>query len=342
MAWKRLGFTLLVALFFALVFDRSSTPVPVWFMRTSTLALLALLLFSVFEQWPARLPRWLARWVLQLIGVMIAMPIGALLAYGVRSGADMRSILADPAQRAGFYGLLGPGVLFGPWIAFIALVRQREAQARHQALAFQLERSELERQAVSARMQLLQAQVQPHFLFNTLANVRALVKSGSPQAPAVLDSLIAYLRAAMPGLGDAGGTVARELGLVRAYLDLMHMRMPDRLQFSVHVAEEAQALRCPPMALLTLVENAVRHGIDPGEEGGRIDVSVTLREGRCIARVVDTGVGLQDGGLGTGTGLANLRERLRLVFGDAQVRLSANVPHGACAEIEFPAQKGTP
>ena len=341
-ASQRLGFTLLVALGFALVFDRSTTPMLVWYMRTATVALLALLLFSVFEQWPRTPPRWLARWVLQLIGVLVAIPVGALLAYGVRGGADLRAILADPAQRGGFYGLLGPGVLFAPWIAFGALVRQREALARHQALDFALERSELECQAVEARLRLLQAQVQPHFLFNTLANVRALVKAGSPQAPAVLDSLIAYLRAAMPGLADTGGTVARELDLVRAYLELMHMRMPDRLQFSVHADVEALALRCPPMALLTLVENAVRHGIDPAEEGGRIDVSVTMREGRCIARVVDTGVGLQDGGAGTGTGLANLRERLRLVFGDAQVRLAGNTPHGAFAELEFPAQRAVP
>ncbi|MDB5858234.1 MAG: putative sensor protein LytS [Ramlibacter sp.] len=339
-AWPRLGFTLLVALAFALVFDRSTTPMLVWFMRTATIALLALLLFGVFEQWPRRLPRWLARWVLQLIGVLVAIPIGVLLAYGVRSGADMRAILADPAQRAGFYGLLGPGVLFAPWIAFGVMVRQREALARHQALSFQLERSELERQAVDARLRLLQAQVQPHFLFNTLANVRALVKAGSPQAPAVLDSLIAYLRAAMPGLGDTAGTVARELGLVRAYLDLMHMRMPDRLQFSVHADVEALELRCPPMALLTLVENAVRHGIDPSEEGGRIDVSVTVREGRCLARVLDTGVGLQESGQGTGTGLETLRERLRLEFGEAQLRLAGSTPHGACAELEFPAQRG--
>jgi LytS/YehU family sensor histidine kinase len=84
----------------------------------------------------------------------------------------------------------------------------------------------------------------------------------------------------------------------------------------------------------------VRHGIEPGEEGGRIDVSVALRDGRCVARVVDTGVGLERGTGGTGTGLANLRERLRLVFGDAQVRLAANTPHGAVAEIEFPAREG--
>jgi LytS/YehU family sensor histidine kinase len=271
----------------------------------------------------------------------VVIPFGVVLAYGVRGGADMRALMADPLRRAGFYSILGPALIFGPWIAFGALVRQREALARDQALTFQLERSELERKAVDARLRLLQAQVQPHFLFNTLANVRALVKAGSPQAPAVLDSLIAYLRASVPGLGDAHGTVAREIELVRAYLDLMHMRMPDRLQFSVHADTDALDLRCPPMTLLTLVENSVRHGIDPGEEGGRIDVSVMLREGRCIARVVDTGVGLRDGGQGTGTGLESLRERMQLAFaGAGRLRLTGVTPHGVCAELEFPALRG--
>jgi LytS/YehU family sensor histidine kinase len=220
------------------------------------------------------------------------------------------------------------------------MVRQRDALARDQALRFQLERSELERQALDARMRLLQAQVQPHFLFNTLANVRALVNTGSPRAGEVLDSLIAYLRAAVPRLDEPDATLGQELQLVKAYLELMHMRMPDRLQYSLHADEGTSALRCPPMALLTLVENAVRHGIDPGEEGGRIEVNVGLREGRCNARVIDTGVGLQQAAEGLGTGLSTLRERLQLAFGgDARLSLTGLVPHGVCAEIDFPAQR---
>jgi len=121
---------------------------------------------------------------------------------------------------------------------------------------------------------------------------------------------------------------------------VMHMRMPDRLQFELRIEEAATNVRCPPMTLLTLVENAVRHGIDPREEGGRIDVDVWLRDGRCHVRVTDTGVGLQvekTGGLGTG--LSMLRERMQLAFGgDAQLRLTEVQPHGVCAELEFPAR----
>ncbi len=143
------------------------------------------------------------------------------------------------------------------WIALGAMVRQRDELARNQALAFELERSELARQALDTRMHLLQAQVQPHFLFNTLANVQALVETGSPQASKVLESLIAYFRAAVPRLHDPATTLGQELQLARAYLELMHMRMPDRLQFSLQADAEALELRCPPMTLLTLVENAV-------------------------------------------------------------------------------------
>jgi sensor histidine kinase YesM len=221
------------------------------------------------------------------------------------------------------------------------MLRQREALAQQQALAFQLERSELERQALDARLRLVQAQVQPHFLFNTLANVRALVNAGSPQAGPVLDSLIAYLRAAVPRLGETRTTLAQELQLVNAYLELMQMRMPDRLQYAVHADDAALGLHCPPMTLLTLVENAVHHGIDPSELGGRIEVDVEVHDGRCRARVLDTGVGLQAAparGGGLGTGLATLRERLQLAYGaDARLRLTPVQPHGVRAEIDFPA-----
>jgi LytS/YehU family sensor histidine kinase len=220
-----------------------------------------------------------------------------------------------------------------------ALVIQRDNFARDQAIAFALERSELERKALDARFRLLQAQVEPHFLFNTLANVQALVDTGAPQASKVLSSLIAYLRAAVPRIHEPATTLERELQLVRAYLDVMHMRMPDRLQFKIQMDEGMAALQCPPMTLLTLVENAVRHGIDPSESGGTIDISVRLENARCVMRVADTGVGLQSMSRGLGTGLSALRERLQLTFGgDAQLALNEIAPHGVRAELSFPAR----
>jgi LytS/YehU family sensor histidine kinase len=270
------------------------------------------------------------RTVLRLIGIVLVMPIAAALA----------SKHNDPHS---FGPLFGAGLLFAPWIAIGAIVRQRDARAREQAFSFELERSEFERRESDARLRLLQAQVEPHFLFNTLANVQALVDSGSPQASRVLSSLIAYLRAAVPRMHSQTTTLGTDVELARAYLDLMQMRIPDRLEFVIHLDPAAARLSCPPMILLTLVENAVRHGIDPSEAGGRIDVDIWIRDDRCVVWVKDTGVGLKQAGRGLGTGLVNLRERLQLAFGGAaHFTLTEMAPHGACAEISFPAREVSP
>lgn len=311
-------------------------------LRAVLVGLCAMLVFGVFEQWPRRLPRPLARWVLQVAGVAVTLPLFAALVFALTNTAEGVPFYRDQAAMQGYSTITGLGMLLAPWVALGALVRQKDALARHQALAFELERTQLERRALEARLQLMQAQVAPHFLFNTLANVQALVETGSPQAAAVLKSLIAYLRAAVPRLNEAATTIGRELELVKAYLDLMYMRMPDRLQFSLHADDEVRSLRCPPLTLLTLVENAVRHGVDPSEVGGRIDVQVLRHGGRCLVRVSDTGVGLATGGEASGTGLATLSQRLQLAFdGDARLRLSAIHPRGACAELEFPAREGS-
>jgi LytS/YehU family sensor histidine kinase len=340
LGWRRVRLTLIASTLFGLLLSiPSSTAAIIVVARAMLVGLAALLAFGLFERWPRRLPQWLARWVLQLVGIVAVMPLGALFAYWATTGGDPQ-FGQNQLRVFGYLQLTFTGVLFAPWIAFAAMVRQRDAFARNQALAFELERSELERKALDARLRLLQAQVEPHFLFNTLANVQALVDAGSPQASRVLESLIAYLRAAVPRLHEPATTLGQELQLVRAYLEVMQMRMPDRLQFTLRSDESATGLQCPPMTLLTLVENAVRHGIDPSEEGGRIDIEVRLHEGRCRVRVADTGVGLQAAGAGLGTGLTTLRERLQLAFGgDARLDLTGIEPHGACAELDFPARR---
>ena len=311
--------------------------------REIPVGLATLLAFGIFERWPARLPGWLARWVLQVAAVAFVIPFTVLAVYAAITYGDATPWWRNPPRVSGYFTITMTALLVAPWTAVAALFRQRDTAARRQALAFQLERSELERQALDSRLRLLQAQVEPHFLFNTLANVRELVDSRSPQASKVLDSLIAYLRAAVPRLHETRTTIDQELQLARAYLELMHMRMPDRLQFGFEVEAAALAVSCPPTTLLTLVENAIRHGIDPGEEGGRIDVRVELRDGRCRARVCDTGVGLRAQGQGLGTGLAALLERLKLAFGeDARLELRPLAPHGMCAELEFPARVAAP
>src|SRR5262245_21353830 len=311
-AWPRIRVALFVsgALGLLLGLHWNSGPMSA-LVRTVLLGFIGVLAFGLFERWPKRLPRWLARWVLQVVAVAIAMPWGTFWIYVLSTRTGDPPFYEEQDRKEGFGALTGLGLLIAPWVALTALVRQKDALARHQALEFSLERSEHERQALDARLRLLQGQVAPHFLFNTLANVQALVDAGSPQASVVLRSLIAYLRAAVPRPNDPATTLGQELQLVQAYLELMQMRMPDRLQFAQHVDPTALALRCPPMTLLTLVENAVRHGIDPSEEGGRIEIHVERRGDRCLVRVSDTGAGLRQAGNGLGTGLSTLRERLQ-------------------------------
>ncbi|HEY2346664.1 MAG TPA: histidine kinase [Xanthomonadaceae bacterium] len=339
--WPRVRVALAPVLLFGLLMGPGWKGSPaILLLRLAFEAFCFLLAFGVLERWPRRLPPWIARWGLQVLGVAITAPFAMFAIYCLTTIGDHPSWLHQSERLQGFGFLTFLGVLIAPWMAIAALLRQIRGEAERQALAFGLERSELERQATDARMHLLQAQVAPHFLFNTLANVQALVDAGSPQASTVLRSLVAYLRAAVPRINEQSTTLGQELQLVQAYLELMHMRMPDRLTFALHVDDAARSLRCPPMTLLTLVENAVRHGIDPGEDGGRIDISVQRRGERCLVRVSDTGVGLRQAGNGLGTGLASLRERLQLVFGgDAQLRLGAQHPQGVCAEVEFPVRE---
>lgn len=335
LGWPRVLLIVVLSVAFAHR-EESPTPFIVWLARNMNVCMFAVLAYGLLERWPATLPTWAPRWFLQIAATVVAGCLGAVFVYALPAGGDFASVLADKPMRKGFFSLVTPVILLGPLLAMLAITRRREVLAREHATRLLLERSELERQAADTRLRLLQAQVQPHFLFNTLANIRALVNAGSPHAVEVLDSLIAYLRASVPRLQQSDGTVGQEVDLVRAYLALMQMRMPDRLQFSVEADAQALSMRCPPMALLTLVENAVRHAIDPSEEGGRIDVAVRLQGARCIATVDDTGVGLKEAG-GGGSGLANLRERIHLAFADATLRLTGNLPRGTRALLEFPA-----
>ncbi|MBH9554296.1 sensor histidine kinase [Inhella gelatinilytica] len=338
---RRLGFTIGMAIAIAVLLSPVFiTPLRFLIGRTLLIGGVALAVFVLFENAPQRLPRWLQRWYLQLGGVVISVPVTTFTIYWFASGGNLESFLHSEGRIAGFLFTAAAGLVLGPLAVMTALFQQRDAEVRSQALAFELERSELQRRALDARLRLLHAQVEPHFLFNTLANVRALVDAGSPKASSVLSSLIAYLRAAVPRLEAETSTLGQELQLARAYLELMHLRMPDRLQFTFDPCPDCEAVPCPPVSVLTLVENAVRHGIDPSEEGGRIEVRVRLEgEGtrrRCHVTVEDTGVGLRQGGA-PGVGLANLRERLQLTLGAAaQLHLTEVLPHGVRAELILP------
>lgn len=216
------------------------------------------------------MPRRMAQLVAVAVGEVLAPLTMKLLSSG---GAPSVFFDSVPLVRGYVMVTLG-GAIIGTLFALGALYRDRDAHARAESLQFALERETLERQAAVARLQLLTAQIEPHFLLNTLANVQELVEGGSPQALPMFRCLITYLRAVMPQLRREAATLGDEERLLSAYLDLMAMRMPDRLSVSLNIDSDLRPLRFPPMALFTLAENAIRHGIDPACEGGAASRSV--------------------------------------------------------------------
>ena len=317
------------------------TPFEVLLGRALFLSMLLLLAFTGAQRLPERLiPTWMPRWLITVLVVGLTAPVGTLLIYAVAVNGRLNDFFGSAPRIEGFVITTGTALVLGLLIALTAQLREREARAKNLELQFELERSRLEKLALDARLDLLHAQIEPHFLFNTLANVQALVESNSPRASAVLQSLIAYLRAAMPRLQEREPTLADELALVRAYLELMQMRMPDRLSFQIDVATGLQALRFPAMALLTLVENAVRHGLDPSEQGGTIAIGAHTSDETLRIWVSDNGMGLSEHSQ-PGTGINNLRERLSSFYKPAaQLQLQQNDPHGLHAELVIPHPSG--
>jgi Histidine kinase len=200
----------------------------------------------------------------------------------------------------------------------------------------QLQSLALDRELAAAQLQLLQAQVEPQFLFNTLANLRRLVRTERGAARAMLADLLRYLEVALPRLRDERSTLARELVLVRAYLAVHQVRMGTRLRTEFDVPDELGERDIPPMVLLTLVENALKHGVQPLVEGATVRVAATLQGDRLLLSVADTGAGMGSGS-GSGSGLANLRARLKALYGGAaSLTLQVNEPRGVVASVSLP------
>jgi len=220
-------------------------------------------------------------------------------------------------------------------IAYAGRVKAEAKAAEAQEVA---EAESLQRQVVEARMAAMQAQVEPHFLFNTLASIDHLIEVDPPRASRMQKNLIALLRASMPAMRDKATNLGRELEVVRPYLEILKVRMEERLQPQVNVSEGLYSADFPPMMLQSLVENAIKHGLEPKAEGGSLTVSAEVAHGKLHVGVADTGVGFARAATaGTGTGLSNIRERLKLIYGDAaELRIAPNAPTGTRVTIVVP------
>jgi hypothetical protein len=219
---------------------------------------------------------------------------------------------------------------------------KKRAEAQTQTANAAVERESMQRQLSEAKMQMMQAQVEPHFLFNTLASVEHLIETDPPRASAMQRSLIQYLRAVLPQMRDnvVVTNLGREVDMVKAYLNLLKMRMEERLTVELQIPEQLRSAAFPPMMLQSMVENAIKHGLECKPQGGTLKISAQVAGNKLRVTVADDGVGFgvvpSDG---TGLGLPTIRERLKLLHGDqGQLRIAANTPSGVIAIVDVPYQ----
>ena len=220
--------------------------------------------------------------------------------------------------------------------ALLRAVSRRVAEQRRDEQAA-AERSATDNALTVARLNLLQAQVEPHFLYNTLANAQVLARTDPARAEEMLGHLIQYLRRSLPREHDALSTLGEELERAGAYLEILKIRMGARLELRIEVPEELKPLQLPSMMLQTLVENAIKHGLEPKPGGGTIWILARRFDGQATVTVADDGQGFGGATTGTGIGLKNLRERLSLTYGErASFSLVSNFPTGVAATLTLP------
>ncbi len=274
------------------------------------------------------------REAMQILAIIAGSVLGTILA-GFLKGRGFTQMFHE--RLAGVAVSMGLGIGFGGVVLATTILREKHARDQARIHRAESERHQLEKNILEAKLQLMQAQVEPHFLFNTLANVQHLVETDPASASRMLESLIQYLRAALPQMREGATTLGREIDMARAFLEIHRVRMGSRLEFAIEVPELLRSRPFHPMMLISLVENAIKHGVDPCCECGLITIRAEEAEGRLRVRVIDTGEGVspkQGGGLG----LTNIRERLKTLYGGAaKLMLEENAPHGVVASIEVPA-----
>jgi len=234
-----------------------------------------------------------------------------------------------------------PNTFFG-FIVVSAIIKvmaggKRRAELTARQETARADTEQLERTVLEARMEALQAQIEPHFLFNTLGSIDQLIQTDPPRASKMQQSLIRYLRSSLPQMREgARPTLGQQVEMCRAFLDIMAVRMEERLQTAVNVPEGLKSAIFPSMMLLTLVENAIKHGLEPRAAGGRLEIGAKIADGRLSVHVLDDGVGFAPKGDG-GVGLANIRERLKALYkGRAELVISVPAAGGTCATIVVP------
>jgi sensor histidine kinase YesM len=292
-----------------------------------SIGLVSAIVPQVFAAWFPNVPRPLTYAIGIPVGMLAGVAVQVLWPQPVPGGLQRTLVV-----------VLATSVVFGGAIAALFFLQARKTELEGELRAAELRKLEAERSSLEAQLKMLQAQIEPHFLFNTLANVTALIGADPALARRLLDRLIIYLRATLARTRAGQTTFADEIGLLRAYLDICRIRMGERLSYTFDVPENLLARPFPPMLLQPLVENAVKHGLEPKLAAGEVRISASNSRARLHIAVADNGVGLGAANMsGSGTGIANVRARLAALYGDAAALvLEQNPDGGVTARLDLP------
>ncbi len=273
--------------------------------------------------------------------VLKAILVAAALTIGTVIGSYLGLFISglhptDLFEKHSLLQLLVLGVMFGSIITYFFSSREQIAESQARAQEEKIKRLTSEKKAVEANLKLLQAQIEPHFLFNTLSNVLSLLDTDSEKGKSMLMDFIQYLRASLSKIREQKATLEHELEMIQAYLNIFKVRMGDRLQYKIDLPDNLKTTTFPPMLIQPLVENAIKHGLEPKIDGGEILIKGDSIDGRLRLEVIDTGNGFK-GEINNGMGLSNIRERLQSLYGgNGRLILEENQPHGMKATIEVP------
>jgi sensor histidine kinase YesM len=282
-----------------------------------------------------RIPQPSVKSFLLIIALSSAGALMGASAVAMIEGKSLAFVLEN-ISRTVLIGGVGAGTVYAVIYGAVSVWRNREFEMQTNALQMQAEQDRLARQLSESRLRLLQAQIEPHFLFNTLGAVQQLAQHESPRAADLTANLITFLRASLGDMRTEQVSLQAELNLVEAYLKVMKTRLAHRLKFDLQLPPNLAQLTVPGMLVLTLVENAIKHGIEPALQGGRIDVTVHADEHSLTIEVRDTGAG-QTIPTVLGVGLSNLKERIALAYGTlGQLELQACEPTGMLASLHLP------
>jgi len=284
------------------------------------------------------------RWkgpLVQMTGAALAMAAGAcagIILGAFLSGKDLFFYL--PEKSGLIVQVVILTVMGGSLFRFILNSQEKIRQARERIQAEKIKRLIIEKKVVETNLRLLQAQIEPHFLFNTLSNILSLLDTDVDRGKVMMNDLIAYLRISLCKTREEMATIGQEMEMIRAYLNIFKIRMGERLSYEIDIPEPLRNIPFPPMLIQPLVENAIQHGLEPRIEGGDIRIAASARPGTLRIDVTDSGLGFHEVSH-WGVGLTNIKERLDTLYnGKARLSLGGNRPNGFLASIEVPHETG--